>query len=123
MEWNTIISVMFGTIVAVGAIFFLYQLHNIIVIDAKTRGLKHSRFWGLLQLGNNTGEGLLVYLIRRRNCPVINITENDRQEISKRKKNNRHWTFVCLSGNNWNTHMSNVVIKTDKRRLKYGIMY
>ncbi|MBS5114305.1 MAG: hypothetical protein KHY88_01175 [Erysipelotrichaceae bacterium] len=86
MEWNTIISVMFGTIVAVGAIFFLYQLHNIIVIDAKTRGLKHSRFWGILQLGNNTGEGLIVYLIRRRNCPVINITENDRQEISPKKQ-------------------------------------
>ena len=97
MEWNTIISVMFGTIVAVGAIFFLYQLHNIIVIDANTRGLKHSRFWGLLQLGNNTGEGLLVYLIRRRNCPVINITENDRQEISKRKKTTGiGLSFVCL---------------------------
>lgn len=97
MEWNTIISVMFGAIVAVGAIFFLYQLHNIIVIDAKTRGLKHPRFWGLLPLGNNTGEGLLVYLIRRRNCPVINITENDRQEISKRKKTTGiGLSFVCL---------------------------
>ena len=86
MEWNTIISVVFGAIVAVGAIFFLYQLHNIIVIDAKTRGLKRPHFWDLLPLGNNTSGGLIVYLIRRRNCPVINITENDRQEISNRKK-------------------------------------
>lgn len=97
MEWNTVISVMFGAITAVGAVFFLYQLHNIVVIDAKTRGLKHPRFWGFLPLGNNTAGGLLVYLIRRRNCPVINITENDKQEISKRKKvTGIGLSFVCL---------------------------
>lgn len=97
MEWTTIISVMFGAIIAVGAVFFLYQLYNIIVIDAKTRGLKRPRFWGILSLGNNTGGGLLVYLIRRRNCPVINITENDKQIISKRKKaTGIGLSFVCL---------------------------
>lgn len=97
MNWNTIISVMFGAIVAVGAIFFLYQLHNIIVIDAKTRGLKHPRIWGLLPLGNNTGGGLLVYLISRRNHPIINITENDKLEMSRRKKaTSIGLSFICL---------------------------
>ncbi|WP_455684358.1 hypothetical protein [Thomasclavelia sp.] len=86
MERNMIISVMFGAIIAVGAVFFLYQLYNVIVIDAKTRGLKHPHFWGFLSMGNNTGGGLILYLIRRRNCPIIDITEKDKQEISRRKK-------------------------------------
>ena len=90
MEWTTIVSVMFGAVIAVGAVFFLYQLYSIV-------GLKHPRLWGFLSLGNNTGGGLLVYLIRRRNCPVVNITDNDRQEISKRKKaTGIGLCFVCL---------------------------
>lgn len=97
MEWTTIVSVMFGAVIAVGAVFFLYQLYSIVALDAKTRGLKHPRLWGFLSLGNNTGGGLLVYLIRRRNCPVVNITDNDRQEISKRKKaTGIGLCFVCL---------------------------
>lgn len=86
MEWTTIVSVMFGAVLAVGAVFFLYQLYNIILIDAKTRGLKHPHFWGFLSMGNNTGGGLLLYMMRRRNCPVIHITEKDRRELSRRKK-------------------------------------
>ncbi|MBS5385893.1 MAG: hypothetical protein KHY31_00790 [Clostridiales bacterium] len=99
MEWNmnVIISVMFGAVIVVGAVFFLYQLYNIVVIDAKTRGLKHPRFWGFLSLGNNTGGGLLAYLIRRRNCPVIDSTERDKQEISKRKKaTGIGLSFICF---------------------------
>lgn len=97
MEWNTLLSVIFGAIIAVGAIFFLYQLYNIVVIDAKTRGLKHPRLWGFLTLGNNTSGGLLLYLIRRRNCPVINITEQEKEEITKRKKaTGIGLSFVCI---------------------------
>lgn len=97
MEWHTIVSVMFGALIAVGAVFFLYQLHNIVVIDARTRGLKHPRFWGVLSLSNNNGGGLLLYLTKRRNCPVVNITEHDKLEISKRKKaTGVGLSFICL---------------------------
>lgn len=97
MEWNTIVSVICGAIIAVGAGFFMYQLHNIVVIDAKTRGLKYPRLWGLLPLGNNTGGGIFIYMIRRRNCPVINISENDKLEIEKRKKaSGIGLSFICL---------------------------
>ncbi len=97
MEWNNILSAIFGALIAVGAIFFLYQLYNIVVIDAKTRGIKHPRFWGFLTFGKNTGGGLLLYLIRRRNCPIINITEKEKLEISKRKKaTGIGLSFVCI---------------------------
>lgn len=98
MEWHTIVSVMFGAIIVVGVVSFLYQLYSLVVIDAKIRGIKHPRFWGLFTtLGNNTGNGLLVYLIRRRNCPVVNITEKDKLEISKKKKaTGIGLSFICL---------------------------
>lgn len=86
MEWTTSANVMLGAVIAVGAAFFLYQLYHIIVLDARTRGLKHPRIWGLLSLGNNTGGGLFLYLARRRNSPAIRITEKDRAEILRRKK-------------------------------------
>lgn len=86
MDWKTIITVMLGAFIAVGALFFIYQLHNVVVIDAKARGVKHPRFWGVFIMGRNTGGGLLLYLIRRRKYPILNMTEQDRLEISKRKK-------------------------------------
>ena len=56
------------------------------VIDATARGLKHPKFWGVFTMNGNNSSGLLMYLIRRRKYPIINMSENDAKELEKRKK-------------------------------------
>ena len=86
MYYNTIISIMFGAVMVVGAIFFICQLYNIVAIDAKARGLKHPKFWGLFAVSGNNSSGLLMYLIGRRRFAIQNMNERDKLEIKRRKK-------------------------------------
>lgn len=37
-------------------------------------------------MNGNNSSGLLMYLIRRRKYPIINMSENDAKELEKRKK-------------------------------------
>lgn len=86
MEIKTILCSMSGAFIAVGSIFFAYQLYNMIVTDAKARGFKHPGFWGFFALGNNNGGGLILYLIGRRNHPILHMSDEIRQGLEKRKK-------------------------------------
>lgn len=88
MKWHAYI---FLIISLIGAINLVYQVYKITVLDARARGLKHPKFWGLFVTGGNNSSGLLVYLIGRRKYPT-NISEEDTQEIEVRKKK----TTVCL---------------------------
>lgn len=86
MEWTATIMTMLSAITLVGVVCLSYQVYQIIKIDAKARGLKHPKFWGIFSMSNNNGGGLILYLIGRRKYPIINMSDADKANISKRKK-------------------------------------
>ena len=73
-------------VILVGAVNTSFQLYKMIELDARARGLKHPKFWGIFAMNGNNSSGLLMYLIGRRNYPILNMTEENRKEIEKRKK-------------------------------------
>ncbi len=76
----------FIAIYLVGVVSLIYQIYNIVVTDAKARGLKHPRLIGLLATSGRSSEGLIVYLLTRKKYSIKNISFLERQEIMKRKK-------------------------------------
>lgn len=44
-----------------------YYIFSLVMMDAKSRGIKNPKFWSLIAAGGQHGEGLLVYLFTRRN--------------------------------------------------------
>ncbi len=83
---NYIFMAIFIAIYLVGAVSMVYQLYKITIIDAKARGLKHPKLMGLLTTSGQSSEGLILYLLRRRKYPIKNITDSEKEEISKRKR-------------------------------------
>lgn len=87
MESRTsMIAVFCIAVLLVGAINTIYQIYHITLIDAKARGLKHPKLWGLLAMNNNNSSGLLLYLIKRRKHPILTLSAKDKSEIEKKKK-------------------------------------
>lgn len=81
-----IFGFVFGAVLIVGGVSTMYQIYRMTELDAKTRGLKHPKLWGLFAMNGNNSSGLLLYLIGRRKYPVTNITQADRRQIEARKK-------------------------------------
>lgn len=86
IEKELIFILVCAAVAIVGTFNTAFQLYKIVWLDATTRGLKHPRFWGVFALNSNNSSGLLLYLINRRKYPVINITQENREEIKSRKK-------------------------------------
>jgi hypothetical protein len=76
----------FIAIYLVGVVSLIYQIYNIVVTDAKARGLKHPRLIGLLATSGRSSEGLIVYLLTRKKYSIKDISFLERQEIMIRKK-------------------------------------
>lgn len=78
----------FTALAFVGGIMLNVQIYKMTLIDAKARGMKYPRFWGIFNMGGNNGSAnVLLYLIRRRKYPVLQMSEEENLEIEKRKKN------------------------------------
>lgn len=73
-------------ILLVGVICFAYRLYEIVQIDARSRGFKHPKTWGLFSISSNNGSGLLLYMIKRRKYPIIELLKEDAEKIEKGKK-------------------------------------
>lgn len=86
MNWTITVMTILGAIALVGATCLSYQIYQLVKIDAKARGLKHPKFWGVFAMSNNNGGGLIPYLIGRRRYPIIEMSDTDRSQISKSKK-------------------------------------
>lgn len=72
--------------VLLGAVTLGYQIFQLVVLDAESRGLKHPKFWGIFSLsGNNGGGGLILYLIGRNRYPS-HMTDAVRKICNSRKK-------------------------------------
>ena len=73
-------------ILLVGSICFAHTLYEIVQIDARARGFRHPKTWGLFSISSNNGSGLLLYLIKRRKYPIIELSKEDMERIEKGKK-------------------------------------
>lgn len=83
MKWYMILMIF---VILLGAFTLAYQVYKLTSIDARCRGLKHPKLWGLFSLsGNNGSGGLILYLIARRKYP-LQITETEQAEMNSRKK-------------------------------------
>ena len=78
-----IIPAVGGAFLLVGVISVVYQIFQMVVIDARARNLKHPGSWGVFTLGS---DNLILYLIGRRRYPVVRMTDADRKEMARRKK-------------------------------------
>ena len=85
MKANVLIMIG-AAIMLVGAICFAYRLYEIVQIDARSRGFKHPKTWGLCSISSNNGSGLLLYLIKRRKYPIIELSKEDMERFEKSKK-------------------------------------
>lgn len=81
-----IFILIFAAVILVGAADTAFQIYKMVELDARARGLKHPKFWGIFAMNGNNSSGLLMYLIGRRNYPILNMTEENRKEIDKRKR-------------------------------------
>lgn len=82
MTWYLIVSVF---LVILGGTTLAYQVYKMTELDAKSRGLKHPKLWGLFSLSGNGSGGLLIYLIGRRKYPS-SMNEKDKAVMESRKK-------------------------------------
>lgn len=74
------------SIFLVGISATVYQLFKLVETDAITRNIKKPKFFAFLATGGKAGEGILAYLIYRRKFKVVNITEEQKIEMNRRKK-------------------------------------
>lgn len=86
MDWTFTVITILIAIALVGGVCVSYQIYQIVKIDAKARGLKYPKFWGIFAMSNNNGGGLIPYLIGRRRYPIIGLSNTEKSMISKRKK-------------------------------------
>ncbi|MCI8293288.1 MAG: hypothetical protein HFH53_07110 [Hespellia sp.] len=82
MKWQRLL---FLAIALIGGLNSVYQIYRMTEIDARARGLKHPKFWGLFAISGQGGEGILLYLLGRRKFVSV-ISEKDQREIESRKK-------------------------------------
>lgn len=73
-------------IVLLGAITLAYQVYNMVYLDAKSRGLKHPKFWGFFSMGGNNGSGGLILYLLGRNKYASTMSSEDQSVMEIRKK-------------------------------------
>lgn len=100
MNGLLILLVISGAVTSVGGLILLHTIYQMTLIDAKSRGIKHPKAWGLVNAsGNNSNFFLLVYLIKRRKYPVKNLSADQKQELALyKKKALLGLTFHLLAG-------------------------
>lgn len=100
MEKCFIIMLAVGAaILIVGGIVSAYQLYRLVEADARCRGMKHPRLWGVFASGGNNQSGIILYLITRRSYPILSMSDTDKAHIEKcRKKIGAGLIFITLGG-------------------------
>ena len=78
-------GIFFIILAIIGGIGFVYQIYQMTVLDAESRGLKHPKLWGLFVAGGRNGNGLLAYMIGRRNYDS-NMSPENITTMESRKK-------------------------------------
>ena len=73
-------------VLMVGGVFSMYQLYQLVKVDAKCRGIDHPKLWGFLAISGNNQGGLILYLIARRKHPILSMSDEQKTFIESSKK-------------------------------------
>lgn len=75
-----------AAVIITGGVFSVYQMFRLVEADAKCRGLKHPKLWGVIAASGNNQSGLILYLINRKTYPIISMNDDERAFIERCKK-------------------------------------
>ncbi|MGF3113886.1 hypothetical protein ACQV2R_00655 [Facklamia sp. P12937] len=88
------IIVIVATIALASGSLLAYFIYKMTIIDAKARGLKHPKFWGIFNIAGNNSSNILLYLIGRRKFPKDKLTSYD-QLLMKQYKRETSISLIC----------------------------
>ncbi len=99
MDIKLIIMVISGAIFLIGGFILMYNIYHMTLIDAKSRGLKHPKLLGFLNISGNNGNGfLLMYLLMRKKYPIENLSQKDKEDLNLFKKKSMVAMYIHLIG-------------------------
>ena len=85
MNELTIQLICVGIIVLTSVCLF-YYIYQLVLIDAKSRGITRPKLWSIIAASGQNGSGLFLYLFKRRNTSsLLNKSENQKSLNIKRK--------------------------------------
>lgn len=83
---QTTIMILLMSLLILAAACMCYYIFSLVMIDAKSRGIKNPKFWSLIATGGQNGGGLLLYLFtRRKTTSTMNSAETEQFLRIKRK--------------------------------------
>lgn len=92
MKFNWSIVAGFSIII-ISSLALVINIYRLVYIDAISRGLKKPRFWAILSVSGQSGEGLIFYLFKRRKYES-NISKDNIDKMEKIK--NRIKYIICF---------------------------
>lgn len=63
----------------------IINIYRLVYLDAKSKGIKKPKLWGLISAGAQNGSGLILYLFKRRGYEN-SISKEDLKTMDKIKK-------------------------------------
>ncbi|MGP5431986.1 hypothetical protein ACTXNW_21560 [Enterococcus malodoratus] len=87
---QTMIVILLMVLLVLAAGCMWYFIYSLVMIDAKSRGIKNPKFWSIVASGGQNGGGLLIYLFTRRKTVSRMNTAETAEFLTLKKK------FYCL---------------------------
>lgn len=85
-------------LILLSGFFTAFQIYQLIALDAHYRGMKHPKGWAALASMGQRGDGLILYLLKRRNYPRQKMTIQDADTFLALKKRALIGLFCQLFG-------------------------
>lgn len=83
---QTTIMILLMILLLLAAGCLCYYIFSLVMLDAKSRGIKNPKIWSIIASGGQNGGGLLLYLFaRRKTASLMNVTDVARFQRLKRK--------------------------------------
>lgn len=82
----TLIMILLMTLLVIAAGCMCYYIYSLVMMDAKSRGIRNPKFWSIVAAGGQHGEGLLLYLFTRRKTTSRMNTAETAQFLKLKRK-------------------------------------
>ncbi|HCM87604.1 MULTISPECIES: hypothetical protein [Enterococcus] len=83
---QTMIVILLMVLLVLAAGCMWYFIYSLVMIDAKSRGIKNPKFWSIVSSGGQNGGGLLLYLFTRRKTVSRMNTAETAEFLTLKKK-------------------------------------
>lgn len=80
------------------AIYLAIQLYSLVNLDANYRDIKSPGLWAAISLSGNAGEGLLLYLLKRRSYPRREFSTSDQEKFLRLKNKAKATSIFAVFG-------------------------